>query len=305
MERGLKTYAVVVTYNGMEWIQQCLDSLVNSSLDLNIVIIDNKSTDGTVKYINEQYPKCLLIESEENLGFGRANNVGISKALQDDADFVFLLNQDAWVESTTIEDLIKVQQNNLGFDIISPIHMNGEGTKLDYLFSTFIEPKRCPNLYSDMYCSSLKNELYPAEFVNAAAWLLTKKCIQTVGGFSPIFYHYGEDDNYCLRAKYHNIKIGVYPFAKIYHDKVYGDTKFENQDQILARQKIVFYSDPHTNANLSNDIYINKMSSIKALVKFNFEQSKLFSKKHKELKTLRDNINDYVEQSKKQGANFL
>ena len=55
-------------------------------------------------------------------------------------------------------------------------------------------------------------------FINAAAWLIHKKVFETVGGFDPIFHHYGEDNNYCQRVNFHNYKIGVVPEAHIFHD---------------------------------------------------------------------------------------
>ena len=141
------------------------------------------------------------------------------KALENKADYIFLLNQDAWVEPNTIEKLIKVSQLKPEFGILSPLHMNGNGSTLDLNFSYYISPGGCPNLISDIITKNI-NAIYETRFVNAAAWLLTNKCVTKVGGFDPIFSHYGEDDDYLNRTLFHGLKIGIVPHARIYHDRI-------------------------------------------------------------------------------------
>lgn len=303
--KNKKIYSIVVTYNGQEWIEKCLNSLNNSSVDSNVIVIDNSSEDKTVEIIKLKFKNCELIETKDNLGFGKANNIGLSIALQNEADFVFLLNQDAWVEPNTIEDLMIAHKSNDDFEIISPIHINGDNTQLDYLFSIFIEPRKCPNLYSDIYFNKIVDKIYETEFVNAAAWLISKKCLQTVGGFSPIFYHYGEDNNYCLRARFHNLKVGIYPLTKIYHDKDYTPTEYDNIELLMKRQKLVYYSDPVTNNQLENDIYVHKMSTLKSLFKLKLSNYKNHLNTYRRLKDIQDEINKHVNQSKKRTSSFL
>ncbi|MDD5275574.1 MAG: glycosyltransferase family 2 protein [Methylovulum sp.] len=215
----MKTYVIVVTYNGVHWLEKCFGSLVNTNTPLKILAIDNASTDGTPEQIKKQFPQVELIETGANLGFGKANNIGLIKAMENSADYVFLLNQDAWVEPDTIEKLIEVNQNRPEFGILSPIHMNGQGTALDINFAFCIRPSGCPNLISDIITKNL-NAVYETRYVNAAAWLLSNKCLTKVGGFDPIFPHYGEDDDYLNRTLYHGLKIGIVPHTRIYHDRV-------------------------------------------------------------------------------------
>jgi GT2 family glycosyltransferase len=211
-------FSIIVTFNGAKWIEKCIKSIINSTINSKIIAVDNGSTDGTVDIIRQKFPFVLLIETGKNLGFGKANNIGLSIALKEKADYVFLLNQDAWVEKNTIEKLILVAQNNSEYGIISPMHMNGKGTALDYKFSTYICPNLCKNIYSDIFINKL-DEVYNAEFVNAAAWLITLDCIKKVGFFDPLFIHYIEDNDFLSRTKYHGFKIGISPICKIYHDR--------------------------------------------------------------------------------------
>jgi GT2 family glycosyltransferase len=299
-----KVYCIIVTFNGEKWIEKCLESIELSNIRLNTIIIDNGSNDKTIEII-KQFSNVELIESGANLGFGKANNIGITMALNNGADYVFLLNQDAWVEHDTIDKLILAHVKNESFDIISPIHLNGKGDKLDLLFSVFIEPRKCPDLYSDIYCNSVEDRIYEVEFVNAAAWLLTRNCFSTIGGFSPVFYHYGEDDNYCLRARFHGLKVGVYPLTKIFHDKDYTPSKYDDPERILERQKLVLYADPGRAQLIDSDIYIYKMAVIKAFLKLQFKEGRDFYKKFKHLTEVKKVFSPLVNLSKETGPLFL
>src|SRR3569623_1941984 len=94
-------YVVIVTYNGMKWVDKCLHDVLQSDTNIKVVVIDNRSTDETVNFIKTNYPEIDLTETNENLGFGRANNIGIKQAVKANADYVFLLNQDGYVEKDT------------------------------------------------------------------------------------------------------------------------------------------------------------------------------------------------------------
>ena len=89
------------------------------------------------------------IQQTNNLGFGKANNIGIKKALDLGVDYVFLLNQDAYLVGDTIKDLIMIHQSNLDYGILSPIHLNGKGNKLDRNFSYYLSYDKNKHFYSD------------------------------------------------------------------------------------------------------------------------------------------------------------
>ena len=233
----LKIYTIIVTFNGMEWIEKNIQSLIISSIKTKIIIIDNGSSDGTQHAI-KKYSEIQFIQSEENLGFGKANNLGIKLALEQGADYVFLLNQDAWIEKNTLSELVKTAELDSSFGVISPIHLNGSGSGLDKLFSHCIAPSihNMDHFYfSDVVLDKVK-DFYQVPFINAAAWLLPKKTIEKVGFFDKLFYHYGEDVNYCQRVNYHDLKIIFVPVAKIYHDREIREINLKNDTDILTRK---------------------------------------------------------------------
>ncbi len=204
-----EVYVIIVTYNGAKWIFNCFDKLKRcSDINLQIIVIDNGSTDGTQKIISETFPEVVFIQSEKNLGFGAANNIGFRMALENKADYVFLLNQDAWIEPKFIEEMVSENIKNPEYGIISPLHFRGDGKKLDYWFSTYVSQ----NIQE-------LNGLVDCYFVNAAMWLISLECLKKVGGFDPLFFHYGEDIDYVNRLRFHGYKLGVLPLAIGYHDR--------------------------------------------------------------------------------------
>ena len=215
MEITPKTvYVIVVTYRGRQWYDRCFRSLSESTIKVQTVVIDNASGDGSADYICEQYPDIHLIRSDRNLGFGNANNVGIKYALEQGCEYVFLLNQDAWIEPDTIEHLIRVHRQYPEYGIVSPMHMTKEKDHLNFLLD---DGNRNYELLSDLYFGTVK-DVYDIDYVNAAGWLISRNTLMTIGGFCPIIFHYGEDDDYLHRMRFHGVKVGLCPHSRMVHD---------------------------------------------------------------------------------------
>jgi GT2 family glycosyltransferase len=229
----LRVYCVVVAYNGSKWIRQCIASLSNSSYPLNIIVVDNNSQDDTTDIIKKDFRQVDLILLPENSGFGGANNVGIGKALDKDADFVFLLNQDAWVEPETVEKLLNALRENYQYGIVSALHYTGSGNKLDAGFYSYILRDYSKDEIAKAMLLS-DSEIKQVSFINAAAWLVSRPCFERVGGFSPLFFVYGEDNDYVNRVKFHGLKLGYLSNCKIYHDRETREesASFESLDKM-------------------------------------------------------------------------
>lgn len=204
----------------MQWIDRCLQSLQKSRYKVSVIVVDNGSKDGTFNHIRNNYASVLLIAAESNLGFGQGNNLALKIAIKENADYVFLLNQDAWITNDTIEKLIAAHQQYPQYGIISPVHMNGAGNDFDDHFFNYLTKSDVKGLLMNkVYNEPVNQGLIEAPFVNAAAWLITKSCLHKVGGFDPVFFHYGEDDNYGQRVRYKGFKIGILLSTEIFHDK--------------------------------------------------------------------------------------
>ena len=237
-----KIFVIIVTDKGHQWYERCFTSLRNSDNPVHTIVIDNASNDGTVEYIHENFPEIHLIESKENLGFGRANNIGMRYALDHGCDYVFLLNQDAWIEPNSISELVKIHQQHPEYGVLSPMHVTADKKAL-YIEIEDGKIDHANSLLSDCYFQSLK-DVYTFKYINAAAWLMTRQTLETVGGFDPIFFLYGEDDNYLHRMEYHGVKLGLAPKIQITHDHQNGErnNSNENRHYRYIQSKLVEYT---------------------------------------------------------------
>jgi GT2 family glycosyltransferase len=270
-----KLYVIIVTYNGKQWYDRCFQSLRQSSIPVQIVVVDNASTDNTVSYIHSEFPEVYLIESKINLGFGQGNNKGLRYALDQGVEYVFLLNQDAWIEPYTLSELIRVHKENTEYGILSPMHLNAKKTSIENGLMHYIADYRITtsNLINDLYFGRTR-DIYETQYVNAAAWLLPRKTLETVGGFDPIFFHYGEDDNYMLRIKYHGLKIGICPEISICHDTESHLIRNEQTQQTARKNLLVDLTDINRSEGINDSIiYYFQKAFLKAL-KLNFASAK-------------------------------
>lgn len=213
----MNTLVIIITFNAMKWVDKCLSCV--DYPQLQVYVVDNGSTDGTPSYIKSHYPSVLLYQSLENLGFGRANNIGLQYAIDHKFDYVYLLNQDAWIFPETIGGMIKIVQKHPEYGILSPFQMEANMEHLDLNFKKEVCTwKSAPDLLDNLYLN--KNaDLISVTAVMAAHWLISRECLLKVGGFSPTFRHYGEDNNYADRALYWGFKIGIVPSLKAVHDR--------------------------------------------------------------------------------------
>jgi len=121
---------------------------------------------------------------------------------------------------------------------------------LQHIDSNFAEAtcawKSNMQLLNDLYNHELRY-IYSVDGVMAAHWFITQKCIKKVGGFSPSFAHYGEDDNYIDRVKYRGIKIGVVPSLRVVHDRGWRKNSNEKKMYINYTSSIRFLSNPSSN----------------------------------------------------------
>lgn len=302
-----KLFVIIVTYKGRRWYDQCFASLRQSTIPVQTIVVDNASNDGTVDYIKENYPEIHLIESKENLGFGKANNMAMRYALDHGCDYVFLLNQDAWVEPDTFERLIDIHQRHSEYGLLGPVQVNAEKTKvLDGVIQFLVNSDNVnKQMFSDFVMGTVA-EVYPVAEINAAAWLLPRNTLETVGGFDPIFMHYGEDWNYLSRVLYHHLKVGLTPHIQVVHDCVEQVERPEGfamdfNKWLLLRASDLLYPDTIVDDMIRQ---YRRMAWLKLITlnRATYKENKeacCFLKKHKEI------IEKSREQNKNVGANWL
>lgn len=230
-ENKMKVLVIVVTYNGLKWVDKCLTSPRSNNHQVDIFVVDNCSNDGTYDYIKENYPNVILSKSEVNLGFGGANNIGLKYALKNNYDYVYLLNQDAWVFEETIDGLVDLSQKHAKYGVISPLQCTASLTAIDANLNLCLNR----TIISDSLLGKLE-EITDIEKVMAAHWFVPISVIATIGGFSPSFKHYGEDDNFLNRLIWHGYKAGLASRIKVVHDR---ENRLDTKKKRIFRRNVM------------------------------------------------------------------
>lgn len=238
---------VIVSYNVREYLDQCLQSVRKAlqGIDSEVIVVDNQSEDDTVAFVREHYPEVCMIESGGNVGFARANNMGIR---QSDSEYVLLLNPDTVIAENTLREVMSFMDLHETVGGAGVQMLNADGTKAmesrrgrpTPLVSFY---KMCgladlfprSRTFARYYMSWLSwNEPAEIEVVSGAFFFIRRKALDEVGLLDEDFFMYGEDiDLSCrlLNAGWHN----CYLPCRIIHYKG-GST-----DKTTVRYVRVFY----------------------------------------------------------------
>ena len=229
----------------MVWISNVISFLEKERLIENTIIVDNYSIDGFRDWIIGKLPSANIFLLSENMGFGAANNRGIEIVVRRDAEYILLLNQDAWLLPGSLDIMLDLFKMNENLGIVSPLHLNSNLKSFDSNFKNCFSVGDFTSYFLRKKLG-LNNEFISLPFVNAAIWLLSVDCLKNVGGFNPSFYHYGEDNEFCDRLISRGYKIFIQPHALGVHDRENRDFEFNlNRERLgcLNFLKIYYFKD--------------------------------------------------------------
>lgn len=221
---------IIVNFNTQILIKQCLNSIYKQTKDINyeIIVVDNASTDGSSEMIKDEFPDVVLIESEVNLGFGKANNLGSKQA---SGNYIFLLNSD----TILIENSIKCLKDYL--DNANDRRISVVGCKmLDTNHCTQVSYGNFPTIYQEFFeygFSKIFKKFYnkklspsvidkgkrikEVDYIIGAAMLFKKTIFNEIGGFDEDFFLYYEETDLCFRLNKLGYKRIWNPNTSIIH----------------------------------------------------------------------------------------
>lgn len=218
---------IIVSYNTKDLLKQAIQSIRLRS-NWELIVVDNASSDGSVEVMKQEFPQALLIENKENLGFAKANNQGIRIAK---GKFVLLLNSDTKVLDNSLGNLLIFLKANPRIGIASGQLKNEDGT---------IQPQGgfLPRLTNITFWMLFLDDipifgqyLWPYHindpkaftverrigWVGGTAMMITRQVLEKVGLLNEDIFMYGEDVEYCLRARKAGFKVAITPKTKILH----------------------------------------------------------------------------------------
>lgn len=256
---------VIVSYNTKELTRNCLSSVYKKTQGVNfdVWLIDNNSVDGSVQMVKEEFPQAKLIESKENLGFGRANNLAIS---QINSKYVFLLNSDTILINNSVKDLIDFMENTENIDVgACGGQLLNDDMSLQQSFGSFVPIKKLIekslglNILSKFYFDKNKvkksvktentielneNSCQDVDFIIGADLMIKKSVLDEVGSFDPRFFMYSEESELCFRIKQNNYRVVFVPNIKIIHlggKSVGNSNKGLEEDKMRLESNILFH----------------------------------------------------------------
>ena len=211
----MKLSVVIVNYNVRYFLELCLKSVAAAitSIDAEIIVVDNNSSDESCKMVKQLFPNVQLLENKDNVGFSKANNQGVAVAK---GDYVCILNPDTVVAEDTFSQLLEFSGSKDKIGIVSCKLIDGAGIFLPEskrnVPTRLIAIKKLIGLSKDYYVSNVKeNEIGKAPIFVGAFMLLKKSLYENVGGFDERYFMYGEDIDLSysiLNAGYDNYYYG-------------------------------------------------------------------------------------------------
>ena len=253
---------IIVNYNTKELLEQCINSIYTHTKDISfeIIIVDNASVDGSQQMIKNNYPHVVLIGSKENLGFGRANNIGVKHA---SGNYILLLNSDTILIENSIKVLVEYIENE------NDSSLGVVGCKLlDIHQKPDVSYGHFPTIYQELFEFGLSRifrrfysrnlslsiigngeQIKEVDYIMGAAMFFKKSIFDSINGFDNDFFLYYEETELCFRLKRKGYRVIWNPNTSIIH---YIGASGKSQDKInywileqLHRSKFIYYKKCH------------------------------------------------------------
>jgi len=225
----VKLSIVIPTYNASPWIAQCLDSIrVNAPRHpCEVIAVDDNSADDTLEIIRSQFPAVRIFANAKNLGFSKTVNVGLRASA---GEYIFVLNNDTWVHPGALDALIDYLDTTPEAGIVGPKVQNGDGS-LQPQCRRFVPSPAGALLYFTrlsrrryFVTSHDENVTHDVDSLSGAAMLVRRAVVERIGYFDEEFFLYGEDMDFCWRAKQAGWRVVYHPAAVITHFGGQGGT---------------------------------------------------------------------------------
>ncbi len=262
-------FIVVLNYNGQDTILDCLSSVYQSDYPkFEVVVVDNDSKDGSFEMAKKQFSRAHFIKNSNNTGYAAGNNIGIRFALEKFADYVLVLNNDAFLKKNTLTELCKLAHSNKKYSVLNPLILNRNETSIWFAGGII----QWPSMKTEHRTEVEAEKPYLTEYCTGCALFVNKDVFKKIGLFDERYFLYYEDADFSMRAKKAGFDLYVCPSIKIYHLEQ-STTKNDLKTYWLVLSGLLFFS---SHADLFQKIWLFiylRLRKIKNLYSITFTSS--------------------------------
>lgn len=256
-----KVSFVILNYNGKADTVECLRSIGNTALPkdtkMEIIVVDNASTDGSLRDIKKQFSSVATIANKENLGYSKGNNLGIKYALENGADFLIILNNDTIIDRDLIIEFLKSAEKDANIGIVVPKIYFAKG--YEFHKDRYEEKDKGKVFWYaggimdwanvighhrgvDEVDEGQYNREEKTEFATGCCMLVRKDVFAKIGLFNEKYFLYYEDNDFSQKAQKAGYKIIYSPKAIIWHKNAAsaGGSGSSLQDYYITRNRMLF-----------------------------------------------------------------
>lgn len=232
------TAIILVNWNGYQDTIHCIQSIKDSrDQNCTIVVVDNDSSNDSVKYIRAAHPDVLVIPTGSNLGFGGGNTVGVREAHRQGLPYVWLLNNDTLVFPDTLAHLRHAIESGEGDLIGCRIHEMADPGTVQSLGAGRVDFK-----LGRAHLITHTEELSQLDYITGTSLFMRTADYLSLNGFDPAFFMYWEDTDLSFRARNKGLRLHVALDAKILHKtSASSQIKSLNADRMFTTSSLTFF----------------------------------------------------------------
>ncbi len=206
---------VIVNYQRPDDTLECLRSVMGSAgVRLEVIVVDNGSGDDSATRITSTFPKVILVNLPENMGFAGGYNIGIEKALLSSAEYIFLLNNDTTIDPGAIRALVDAE-----WDVGVPKILYYSRPEL--IWAAGCRWRRLPPSVAMIGFGKQDGPRYDAkgslEYATGCALMVRRRVLDALPGFDPDLENYMEDYDFCFRLHRAGFSLGYVPASRVKH----------------------------------------------------------------------------------------
>ena len=253
-----KVTVIVLNWNGKKNTLECIKSIrkqKTGSYQLEIIVVDNASSDDSVPAISKEFPEVKILSNKENLGFSGGVNAGIKYSLDNGADYIVMVNNDTTLDKELVIQLVRSLEGKVG--IASPkiyfspgyeFHKNqykkNELGKVIWFAGGVMDKKNVIGKHTgvDEVDEGQFDKLKSIDFATGCCMAIKKEIFEKVGYFDERYFLYYEDNDFSFRTKSAGFEIIYQPKALMWHKNAQstGGSGSSLQDYYITRNRLLF-----------------------------------------------------------------